>query len=356
MRPWLLLPAKLAHDVAPLGLDLAALVTPKVSAEFQAFEWSRKNRRLHFRNPLGIAGGVDKDGNQIWGWHHFGAGFVELGTVTPRPQAPNPGKIIGRDIEREALWNRMGFPGRGARYVRASLREFRDDERSEKTGANPSGSLRFPIFINVGKQRETTLDKANADYTWLVDFFSETTTQDTSDVDAFVINISSPNTKGLRDLFSRARLYEFLAPIAERLAATGTPGLLKLSPDMDPETLQSAVEVSLRLDLDGFIATNTTAARPSGIQFSAEGGLSGAPLRDRSREILKQLIEELGAKRAGLLLVSAGGVTTGTEASVRLGLGADLVQTYSGLVFQGPKFFQHAIRELGCVEPSRALV
>ncbi len=352
IRPWLLFPAKLAHDIAPLGLDLAALVTREVSADLKSFGWSRKNRVLHFRNPLGIAGGVDKDGTQIWGWRHFGAGFVEVGTVTPNPQSPNPGKIIGRDIEREALWNRMGFPGRGARFARTSLRDFRDDERSrmDKT------STRFPIFINIGKQRETTLDKASADYTWLVDFFSETTAASQPDVDAFVINISSPNTKGLRDLFSTARLYEFLAPIAERLEAAGTPGLLKLSPDMDAETLASAVEVSTRLDLDGFIATNTTAARPAGIGFSLEGGLSGLPLRDRSREVLKMLIEELGSKREGRLIVSAGGVTTGSEAGLRLALGADLVQTYSGLVFQGPQFFKHAIRELGCVDQVRALV
>ena len=349
-KPWLLLPAKLAHDVAPLGLDLASLVTREVSANCRSFDWSRKKRRLHFRNPLGIAGGVDKDGTQIWGWRHFGAGFVEVGTVTPNPQSPNPGNIIGRDVDREALWNRMGFPGRGARYARASLRDFRDDERSD-------GASRFPIFVNIGKQRETTLEKASADYTWLIDLFSELASSATGpDVDAFVINISSPNTKGLRDLFSKARLYEFLAPIAERLEASGTPGLLKLSPDMDAETLASAVEVSVTLDLDGFIATNTTAARPTGITFPAEGGLSGLPLRDRSREVLKMLIAELGSRRDNRLIVSAGGVTTGQEADLRLSRGADLVQTYSGLVFQGPQFFKHALGELGCVDKARALV
>ncbi len=339
LRPWLLFPAKLAHDLAPFGLEFAASITPAVEARARSFVWSRKNRTLHFRNPLGIAGGVDKDGTQIWGWHHFGAGFVEIGTVTPNPQTPNEGRIIDRDTSRDALWNRMGFPGRGAHFARGLLREWRADERSHGT--------RLPVFVNIGKQRETTLENANQDYVWLIDFFNQPQAPNEAPlVDAFVINISSPNTKGLRDLFSRERLYEFLAPIADRLAECGTPGLLKLSPDMDEETLRSAVEVSTRLDLDGFIATNTTAARPEGISFPVEGGLSGGPLTLKSREVLEQLLKELGPKRQGLLIVSAGGVLDGAEAATRLSLGADLVETYSGLVFGGPKFFDRALRVL----------
>ena len=345
MRPWLLLPAKLAHDIAPFGLDLAASFSREVPANVQAFDWSRKSRTLRFRNPLGLAGGVDKDGTQIWGWHHFGAGFVEIGTVTPKAQTPNPGRIIGRDTQHEALWNRMGFPGRGAAYARAMIRDFRRDESTYLTEHREA--TRLPILINIGKQRETSLDKASADYTWLIDFFSERNRfSETAHADTFVINISSPNTKGLRELFSRDRLYEFLAPIAERLEFHGTPGLLKLSPDMDSETLQSAIDVSVRLDLDGFVATNTTAARPSGISFPTEGGLSGGPLRLRARQVLQTVIEELGTRRHGRLIISAGGVLNGEEAATRLSLGADLVETYSGLVFHGPKFFDRALRHL----------
>lgn len=341
IRPWLLLPAKFAHDVAPLGLELAALVTREVLADVKPFSFTRKNRTVFFRNPLGIAGGVDKDATQISGWRHFGAGFVEIGTVTPKPQAPNPGRIIGRDIDRAALWNRMGFPGAGAHVARENLREWRYDEVSRDI------AMRFPVFVNLGKQRETTLEMAHRDYAWLIDFFSEPSrTQPEPLADAFVINISSPNTKGLRELFARGRFYEFLAPIAARLEAHGALGFLKLSPDMDEDTLASAVEVALRLDLDGFIATNTTAARPAGVDFPAEGGLSGGPLTSRSREILRELVAILGAERQGRLVVSAGGVLSGKEAATRLALGADLVQTYSGLVFQGPFFFAQALREL----------
>ena len=349
-KPWLLLPAKLAHDVAPFGLDLLASFTSEVEADVLPFEWSRKSRTLYFRNPLGIAGGVDKDGTQIWGWRHFGAGFVEVGTVTPLAQKPNEGKIIGRDTVHEALWNRMGFPGRGARFVRAQIRDFRRDE-AQAEDRGEIAPRRLPVFLNVGKQRTTELDRASADYTWLIDFFTQKKNVfETPIIDAFVINISSPNTKGLRDLFSRDRLYEFMAPLAEKLDAAAMPGLLKLSPDMDVETLAAAVDVSVRLDIDGFIATNTTANRPSGIDFPTEGGLSGGPLKLRSREVLQNLIEILGARRENRLIVSAGGVLSGLEASTRLRLGADLVQTYSGLVFQGPRFFDEALREL--VTPS----
>lgn len=348
-RPWLYLPAKLAHDLAPIGLDLGATFTRAVNADVHGFKWSRKDRTMSFRNPLGIAGGVDKDGLQIAGWNHFGAGFVEIGTVTPRPQAPNAGVIIGRDNEHEALWNRMGFPGLGAHFARRNLREWRMKERSEAAGA------RFPVFVNIGKQRETSLETAAADYVWLVDFFSQDFLGSHL-VDAFVINISSPNTKGLRELFSRDRLTDFLAPIAEKLQHFGTPGLLKLSPDMDDQTFQAALAVATELDLDGFIATNTTAARPGGIDFPTEGGLSGAPLTSRSREVLAKVISELGDRRHGRLIVSAGGVLDGSEAQHRLLLGADLVETYSGLVFHGPRFFSRALRDLACVASLRPIV
>ena len=346
MKPWLLLPPELAHDVAPYGLDLLASLSSEVEAKVRSFEWSRKGHTLHFRNPLGTAGGVDKAGTQIAGWRHFGAGFVEVGTVTPKAQKANRGRIIDRNIEMEALWNRMGFPGRGAHYVRSHIRDYRRDEiRREDSGQ--IAPYRLPIFLNIGKQRSTEIEKASADYTWLVDFFSDRKNVfETPSVDAFVINISSPNTTGLRELFARDRLYEFMAPIADRLNEHSIPGLLKLSPDMDVESLASAIEISVRLDIDGFIATNTTANRPAGIDFPAEGGLSGAPLKLRSREVLLNLIEILGPHREGRLLVSTGGVLSGAEAATRLELGADLVQTYSGLVFHGPRFFDVALREL----------
>ncbi len=347
MKPWLWLPAQLSHHLAPLGLEIATLISSPVKADVRSFTWKRKGREIFFRNPLGIAGGVDKDGRQIAGWQHFGAGFVEIGTVTPLPQGPNPGKILSRGNETESLWNKMGFPNPGAHSTRLLVRDWRVKEalRSSETGLD----LRFPIFINIGKQRDTALDRAHDDYTILIETFMDSSraVEGRPLADAFVINISSPNTKGLRDLFSQARLRNFLSPIAETLQRFHTPGLLKLSPDMDEETRHSCWNVISELELDGLIATNTTAARPQGFELlPTEGGLSGAPLKIPSRDFLKAAIEELGPRRKGLLVVSAGGVLDGAEARLRLDLGADCIETYSGLVFKGPRFFGEALNHL----------
>jgi dihydroorotate dehydrogenase len=351
MKPWLWLPAQLSHDLAPLGLELAALTSSLLSkpieANVRSFTWKRRGREIFFRNPLGIAGGVDKDGRQISGWKHFGAGFVEIGTVTPLAQKPNPGRIMARETESEALWNRMGFPSPGAHSTRLLVRDWRV---KEALASNESGhDVRFPIFINIGKQRDTSLDRAHEDYTVLIETFMDTSRaiEGRPLVDAFVINISSPNTKGLRELFSQDRLRTFLMPIAKTLGRFQVPGLLKLSPDMDDETRSACLNVICELELDGFIATNTTAARPSGFEhLPLEGGLSGAPLRIRSRDFLIASVKELGSRRDGMLIVSAGGVLDGEEARMRLDLGADCVQTYSGLVFKGPRFFDQALKNL----------
>lgn len=347
MKPWLWLPAQLSHDLAPFGLELAALATAPVEADARSFTWKRKGRQIFFRNPLGIAGGVDKDGRQISSWQHFGAGFVEIGTVTPLAQKPNPGRIMSRETKTESLWNKMGFPSPGAHATRLLVRDWRVKEalRSSEMGQD----FRFPIFINIGKQRDTTLEKANEDYLASIETFMDPSRaiEERPLADAFVINISSPNTKGLRDLFSQARLRSFLSPIADTLQRFQIPGLLKLSPDMDVETRHSCWNVISELALDGLVATNTTAARPQGFtHLPTEGGLSGAPLKIRSRDFLKTALHELGQRRSGLLVISAGGVLDGEEARLRLDLGADCVQTYSGLVFSGPRFFHQALRQL----------
>jgi dihydroorotate dehydrogenase len=350
------MPSAVFHKLAAELLESATYLRRPVEDRLVAtrsFSWTRKAHTIHFRNPLGIAGGFDKDGVMIAGWKHFGAGFVEIGTVTPELQLANPGKTFGRDVETEALWNRMGFPSRGSRSVRSALRDWRFDERGNQEigqeleqGPEVKGSERFPVFVNIGKQRETPLELASQDYVKLIELFCEPSRTSDPLADAFVINISSPNTKGLRDLFARDRLTEFLQPIAEKLRQHKIPGLLKLSPDLEDQDLVSAVETALELDLDGFVTTNTTVFRPQGCAFPQEGGLSGGPLREKSRDALTKLISILGPRREGLLIVSAGGVLDGAEARKRLEMGADLVQTYSGLVFTGPLFFEDTLREL----------
>jgi dihydroorotate dehydrogenase len=359
IKPWLWLPAQASHDLAPLALELGALFTAPVGAEerrVQSRTWTRKGHTVHFENPLGIAGGVDKDGRQVEGWRHFGAGFVEIGTITPRPQAPNPGKIMARVTAEEALWNRMGFPSPGALKTRSYLREFRVIEAGRLDAqVGSSSNFRFPIFANIGKQRETTLEKAVHDYLELIEIFTAKSTHVANEalVDGFVINISSPNTKGLRDLFQPERLEAFLKPLSEKLIQCGRPGLLKLSPDMDEETRLAALSAVSQLDLDGVVVTNTTASRPKGISVPVEGGLSGRPLQALARDFLLKTVREFDrdSKRSlsspdPRLIVSAGGVLDGHEAKWRLAHGADLVETYSGLVFSGPSFFRKSLKNL----------
>jgi dihydroorotate dehydrogenase len=354
MKPWLWLPAQLSHDLAPYALEIGSLLTKPVGEQerrVRSFVWKRKGHELEFENPLGIAGGVDKDGRQIAGWQHFGAGFVEIGTVTPRPQAPNPGKIMARFANEEALWNRMGFPSPGAMKTRSYLREFRMME--SRSMREDGRKHRFPIFANIGKQRETSLEKAFQDYLELIHVFTNDSShvEGQPPVDGFVINISSPNTKGLRDLFQPERLEAFLAPIAERLSGRNRPGLLKLSPDMDDETRLSALDAVSRLNMDGVVVTNTTASRPKGLRVPSEGGLSGRPLQNLAREFLQKTVKDLdrGAPPSApdrRIVVSVGGVLDGNEARLRLSSGADLVETYSGLVFSGPGFFRQSLKNL----------
>jgi dihydroorotate dehydrogenase len=318
MKPWLMLPAKIAHDLSPIGLNFLAAFRDARPYHWQPLEW----RKLRFENRLGIAGGVDKDGASIEDWWSLGVGFVEIGTVTPKPQTANDGKIIARDTANGALWNRMGFPGRGVWHVRENLRDLPSQRAT-------------PIFVNIGKNRTTSNDRAADDYIECIEVLGTL-------ADAYVINISSPNTTGLRDLFKTENFAPFLNSIlrARDLKAPGVPILLKLSPDLNDEDLKTVVETSSRLNVDGLIATNTTLAREPNSTFPSEGGVSGRPLSKQSKIVLNKVITLLGQNRSKTLVVSVGGIMTPEDVRERLALGADLVQVYSALVLEGPFFFR----------------
>jgi len=320
-KPWLLLPPQWAHDLGPFGLKLytlyADLFHSGPTPEWKSFTWNN----LHFKNPLGLAGGVDKNAESLNEWWTLGAGFVEVGTVTPLPQKANPGKIMDRNLERKALWNKMGFPSHGANEVFFNLRDYEEKQT--------------PVFINIGKNRDTANEDAGEDYLYLINKFK-------SVADAFVVNISSPNTKGLRDLQNKTALTKLLAPLVK--ASHGgviTPILLKLSPDLQDEQLEEALGVAVELGIDGFVLTNTTLSRPQGIPFPPEGGLSGAPLKPLSCSILQKSLQILGKHRSGKLIISAGGAMTPEDVFERLQMGADLVEIYSALIFEGPGFFRN---------------
>lgn len=338
-KPWLALPPKLAHDLAPIGLELySALFGSSHSTTWMPFDFSG----LHFSNRLGIAGGVDKNAELCSAFQRLGAGFVEVGTITPLPQTSNPGKIIDRDLESMALWNKMGFPSHGMDEAYYNLKKFIDSEIKPENKTSPS---RVPVFVNVGKNRSTSNEDAHKDYVKCIERLSPV-------ADAFVINISSPNTSGLRDLLKPENLERFLAPImAGRTKKNGTakPFFLKVSPDLSSSELNQATQIALDQGFDGFIVTNTTLSREglgpeAKARFSAEGGVSGRPLRQLSLNALETVLKSVAKQNQKKLVVSAGGVMTPEDVFERIKSGADLVQIYSALVFEGPGFFKQVAK------------
>ena len=283
-----------------------------------------------FRNPLGIAGGLDKNGQNIEAWWNLGAGFLELGTVTPLPQAANPGRILDRDIRRQALWNAMGFPNKGAQSLKNQILKSR------------KSYCPTPIFVNIGKNRWTPNADAHQDYCYLIEQFSDV-------ADGLVINISSPNTKGLRNLLHKDHLRSFLSPIFEtHLKQKKTPPLLlKISPDLSDEDLNHIIEATENSPLKGWILSNTTEKREPQSPFPKDhGGVSGIPLKNSSEELLIEFQKKLGTARSKYVIVSTGGISSEKDVLRRLELGANLTQIYSCLIFLGPKTFRKVGRKI----------
>lgn len=316
VKPWLWLSASLAHNIGPTVLNSLTLLTPATPAKWNGFTW----RDLEFPNRLGIAGGVDKNAENIRAWWALGCGIVEIGTITPKPQPGNTPPVMARNIAQEALWNRMGFPSQGVVRVRRRL------ERLKRPFATP-------IFANIGKNASTPLEQAHNDYVYLLEQLNGL-------VDGFVINISSPNTKGLRELLKPEKLRGFLAPVMAARPKDHAPILLKLSPDLDDEELERVLSISHELGIDGWVLTNTSQGLREGLAFPKEGGVSGRPLAGLAKDFLRKSLRILGPRREGKLVISVGGVMSAQDVGERLELGADLVQVYAALVFEGPWFFK----------------
>jgi len=285
---------------------------------------------LKFPNPLGLAAGYDKDGAALAGLACLGFGHVELGTVTPRPQAGNPRPRLFRLPEDEGLVNRMGFPNAGGE---ALLRRL---------GRGRAEGVR--VGVNIGKGVETPLERAVEDYLTLLRLFH-------GSCDYLAINVSSPNTLGLRRLQARNQLEALLRALADerlQLAANSgsrIPMLVKLAPDLEDDELADAIEAIIRSGMDGVIATNTTVTRrgllsPRG---GETGGLSGRPLRARSTEVVRRIV---GLSEGRLPVVGVGGVFGPEEAHEKLDAGAVLVQVYTGLVYRGPGLAREVLKGL----------
>jgi dihydroorotate dehydrogenase len=318
LKPWLWLPPKLAHDLSPLAVELYALLSrEKRTPEWGSFFW----RGIEFKNRLGLAGGVDKNAEHILAWQKLGCGFVEVGTITPEAQKPNPGKIFDRSLQDQALWNKMGFPSAGS------------DEAYYNLKSTTESSI--PVLVNIGKNRTTSNADAHLDYTYLLEKFQQ-------HADAFVVNISSPNTTGLRDLAKQESLEAFLKPILRKKTEINChqPILLKLSPDLETDDLKRILDVSVLNGVDGFVLTNTTLERNTVQTFSNEGGLSGKPVATRAKLSLKTAIQHLGSEKSQKLVISVGGVMTADDVFERISMGADLVEVYTALIFSGLNFFR----------------
>jgi dihydroorotate dehydrogenase len=285
---------------------------------------------LHFRNPVGLAAGYDKDGLAWRGLASLGFSHIEVGTVTPLPQPGNPKPRVFRLVEDRAIINRMGFPGLGAGHLEENIIH-------RKCGGVILG-------VNLGKNKDTPLENAAMDYITLLRQFSPL-------ADYLVVNISSPNTTGLRRLQGRELLENLLGILAKErreIAASGkgsTPILVKLAPDLTGEELDDALEVIVRSGMDGVIATNTTLDREGLISKHAgeTGGLSGDPLRIRSETVLRLVVKKLDGR---LPVISVGGIMSPRDARARLDAGATLVQIYTGLVYAGPSLVRQIVRGL----------
>jgi dihydroorotate dehydrogenase len=305
---------------------------------------------LTFKNPIGIAAGYDKDGIAIRGLSALGFGHVEIGTVTPLPQPGNPSPRVFRLVEEDAIINRMGFPSRGAEFMQMRLNpalRMSFAERILGFDPRPRGFSRLSdamLGINLGKNKNTPNEEAVLDYLALVQNFSRY-------ADYLAINVSSPNTAGLRDLQHRAALETLLGHIhqqrllEQKQYKKRVPILVKLSPDMSEAELDDAIEAVLRMRMDGIIVTNTTLGREglrSG-QREESGGLSGAPLRAGSEAVLTRTVKKVNGQ---VPIVSVGGIMNPEDAKKRLDMGATLIQVYTGLIYRGPGLVKEILHAL----------
>ncbi|MCB9681568.1 MAG: quinone-dependent dihydroorotate dehydrogenase [Alphaproteobacteria bacterium] len=329
-----LLESERSHDTA-LQLLAVAGATEAGRAALRTMYGPRTQRPvslmgLTFPNAVGLAAGYDKGARAWAGLATLGFGHVEIGTVTPKPQPGNPRPRVFRLTEQACLINRLGFPSEGADVVHRRLGP-----------ARPYGTV---LGVNIGKNKDTPLEEAASDYTALVHAFADV-------ADYLTVNVSSPNTPGLRKLQTGAALTALLtAVVAARDACTErlgrrVPVTVKLAPDLDDADLDDALQAVADAAIDGVIATNTTLDRDRvhGPLAQETGGLSGAALTAKATDVCRRIRARAGD---ALPLIGVGGIMTPDDAQARLDAGADLVQLYTGVVFGGPGLVRQTVERL----------
>lgn len=312
------LDAETAHELT-IGM-LSRM--PRLAGGLMGGQWSapRQVMGLEFPNPVGLAAGLDKNGECIQAWDRLGFGFIEVGTVTPRPQAGNPKPRMFRLPAHQALINRLGFNNKGVDYLLAQV---------EKAGY---GGI---LGINIGKNFDTPLENALDDYLHCMRKVYPQASYITA-------NLSSPNTKGLRELQKGDALKPLLRGLKseqEKLAdqhGRYVPLVIKIAPDMQDEQIRATADILREHEVDAVIATNTTISRPGLAQEPTsveQGGLSGAPLLEMSNHAVSLLHEQLAGE---LPIIGLGGITDQASAAAKFQAGADLVQIYTGFIYRGP--------------------
>jgi len=314
------LPAERSHDLGLAAIKKIPAPILRLMADNQATDKPRTIMGIDFPNAVGLAAGLDKNADYYSGLAQFGFGFVEVGTITPRPQSGNDKPRMFRLQEDNAVINRMGFNNKGVSYLAAQVRNTRFDG---------------VLGINIGKNKDTPLDLAHEDY-------QQCMQQVYSLADYITVNISSPNTPGLRDLQVGEATTKLLSEVkATQQTLTDkhgryVPVAVKVAPDMAEQDINDFCDTAKALRVDAIIATNTTLSRPglTSVHASETGGLSGKPVTDKALQTVSQLAQRLQKE---IPVIGCGGIFSGDDALAYLEAGASLVQIYTGFIYRGPE-------------------
>ena len=331
-----LLPPETAHNVSMKGLDLVAAL-PGINTLMRSYfqvqdpSLSKTVFGLHFPNPVGLGAGFDKNAAHLDGLEMLGFGFVEIGTVTPKPQAGNPQPRLFRIPDQKALINRMGFNNDGVEVIAKRLKE-----RKASTQSN------LIIAGNIGKNKVTENQDAWKDYCTNFIGLEEV-------VDYFVVNVSSPNTPGLRELQEKEALRKIFTEL-QLINKNNKPILLKIAPDLETSALDDIIALTSEVKIDGLVSSNTTLdrsllneANKIRVNELGAGGLSGLPLLQKSNQVLEYLYKGLGDK---LPIIASGGIFKPADAKAKMDAGASLVQVWTGFIYEGPGIVKNILQAI----------